>query len=165
MNPIRTRCRFRHRVIAQLEVRVQVLGAKISESTLRSLLPIYEEGAVDEDLLQEGRRNLRDYLQRQGYFDAEVNYTTSEDPAEGPQGSTEVIIYRVELASRHRLVGFGFFGNHYFATTCSAAVCAFSRRLCFARPLQFRTAHQRRRFAYRAVSGQWLPRRPGEAAI
>ena len=101
-------------VFAQLKVRVQVLGTKISESTLRSLLPIYEEGAVDEDLLQEGRRNLRDYLQRQGYFDAEVDYTTSEDPAEGQQGSTEVITYRAELASHHRLVGVAFSGNHYF---------------------------------------------------
>ena len=101
-------------VFAQLKVRVQVLGAKISQSTQRSLLPIYEEGAVDEDLLQEGRRNLRDFLERQGYFDAEVNYTTEEDPAEGQQGSTEVITYRVELGSRHRLVGVAFSGNHYF---------------------------------------------------
>jgi outer membrane protein insertion porin family len=101
-------------VVAQLKVRVQVLGTKVSESTLRPLLPIYEEGAVDEDLLQEGRRNLRDYLQRQGYFDAEVDYTTAEDPAEGQQGSTEVITYRVELGSHHRLVGLAFSGNHYF---------------------------------------------------
>ena len=101
-------------VFAQLKVRVQVLGTKISDSTLRSLLPIYEEGAVDEDLLQEGRRNLRDYLERQGYFDAEVDYTTEEDPAEGQQGSTEVITYRVELGSHHRLVGLAFSGNHYF---------------------------------------------------
>jgi outer membrane protein insertion porin family len=101
-------------VFAQLKVRVQVLGAKISLSTLRSLLPIYEEGAVDEDLLQEGRRNLRDYLQRQGYFDAEVNYTTEEDPAEGQKDSTEVITYRVELGSHHRLVGVAFSGNRYF---------------------------------------------------
>src|SRR5437879_10363131 len=100
-------------VFAQLKVRVQVLGTKISDSTLRSLLPIYEEGAVDEDLLQEGRRNLRDYLERQGYFDAEVDYTTEEDPAEGQQ-STEVITYRVELGSHHRLVGVAFAGNHYF---------------------------------------------------
>ena len=101
-------------VFAQLKVRVQVLGTKISESTLRSLLPIYEEGAVDEDLLQEGRRNVRDYMQRQGYFNVEVDYTTSEDPLEGQQGSTEVITYRVELGSRHRLVGVAFSGNHYF---------------------------------------------------
>jgi outer membrane protein insertion porin family len=101
-------------VYAQLKVRVQVLGAKVSESTLRSLLPIYEEGAVDEDLLQEGRRDLRDYMERQGYFDAEVDYTTSEDPEEGQPGNTEVISYRVELGSRHRLVGLAFSGNHYF---------------------------------------------------
>jgi outer membrane protein insertion porin family len=102
-------------VVAQLKIRVQILGAKVSESTLRSLLPIYEEGAVDEDLLQEGRRNLRDYLERQGYFNAEVDYTTSEDPAEGDQVSTEVITYRVELGSHHRLVGLAFSGNHYFS--------------------------------------------------
>jgi outer membrane protein insertion porin family len=101
-------------VLAQLQVRVQVLGAEISESTLRSLLPIYEEGAVDEDLLQEGRRNLRDYLQRQGYFDAEVDFATSEDPAEGQQVNTEVIKYSVELGSHQRLVGVTFSGNHYF---------------------------------------------------
>src|SRR5438445_294215 len=71
-------------------------------------------GTVNEDLLQEGRRNLRDYLERQGYFDAEVDFTTSEDPAEGQQGSTEVITYRVELGSHHRLIGVAFSGNHYF---------------------------------------------------
>src|SRR3989449_5091093 len=34
--------------------------------------PIYQEGSVDEDLLQEGRRGIRDYLEREGYFDVEV---------------------------------------------------------------------------------------------
>ena len=53
-------------------VSVAVGGAHISEGKLRELLPIYAEGAVDEDLLQEGRRNIRDYFQRQGYFDADV---------------------------------------------------------------------------------------------
>ena len=101
-------------VYAQLKVRVQVLGVKVSESTLRSLLPIYEEGAVDEDLLQEGRRNLRDYVERRGYFDAEVDYTTSEDPEAGQQENTEVITYHVELGSHHRLVGVAFSGNLYF---------------------------------------------------
>lgn len=112
--PDRNQVAIQASVLAQLKVRVQVLGAKVSESTLRTLLPIYEEGAVDEDLLQEGRRNLRDYLERQGYFDAEVDYTTTEDPAEGQQGNTELITYRVELGSHHRLVGLAFAGNHYF---------------------------------------------------
>lgn len=101
-------------VYAQLKVSVKVLGAKVSESTLRSLLPIFEEGAVDEDLLQEGRRNLRDYLERRGFFDADVDYTTSEDPEESQPGNMEVITYRVELGSHKRLVGLAFAGNRYF---------------------------------------------------
>ena len=40
---------------AGLEVRVAVEGAKVPAATLRKLVPIYQEGAVDEDLLQEGR--------------------------------------------------------------------------------------------------------------
>ena len=101
-------------VSAQLKVRVQVLGAKVSESTLRSLLPIFEEGAVNEDLLQEGRRNLRDYLERRGYFAAEVDYTTSGDPEREPAGKHGSDNYRVEFGSHQRLVGLAFSGNHYF---------------------------------------------------
>jgi outer membrane protein assembly factor BamA len=67
---------------AGLEVRVDVAGAKVSGGTLRKLVPIYQEGAVDEDLLQEGRRSLRDWFERAGYFDAQVSYTVSDAPAE-----------------------------------------------------------------------------------
>ena len=34
----------------------------------------FEEGSVDEDLLNEGNRRLRDYYQRLGYFDAKVDH-------------------------------------------------------------------------------------------
>ena len=50
-------------------VKVVVLGAKLSKSRLHLLVPVYEEGAVDNDLLNEGAYNIRDYLQQQGYFD------------------------------------------------------------------------------------------------
>src|SRR6202140_1426422 len=63
---------------AGLEGRVVVEGAKVPAATLRKLVPIYQEGAVDEDLLQEGRRSLRDWFERAGYFDAQVSYTTSD---------------------------------------------------------------------------------------
>ena len=59
-------------VTAGPHVRVEVTGARLSKGRLRKLLPIYAEGAVDEDLLQEGRRNIRDFFQREGYFDADV---------------------------------------------------------------------------------------------
>ena len=54
------------------EVKVSVEGAKISKSRLRLLVPIYEEGTIDNDLLNEGVFNIRDFEQQQGYFDAKV---------------------------------------------------------------------------------------------
>src|SRR6266478_810457 len=56
-------------------VRVAVVGAKFSSRDLKKLIPIYQEGAVDIDLLEEGRRNLKERLQRATFFDAEVNYS------------------------------------------------------------------------------------------
>jgi outer membrane protein insertion porin family len=98
-------------VSAGPKVRVVVEGARIRGGRLRKLVPVYAEGAVDEDLLQEGRRNIRDYMQRQGYFDAEVNYRLESDPRTGAQR----IVYAVEKGPRRRLVGVSFSGNHYFS--------------------------------------------------
>ncbi|MGC1686359.1 MAG: POTRA domain-containing protein, partial [Candidatus Acidiferrales bacterium] len=68
-------------VTAGPRVRVQITGAHYRPGKLRNLLPIYAEGAVDEDLLQEGLRNIRDDLQREGFFDSDVTFTNVEDPA------------------------------------------------------------------------------------
>jgi outer membrane protein assembly complex protein YaeT len=97
--------------LAGPQVRVELSGAKIPARDLRKLLPIYEEAAVDEDLLQEGRRNIRDYLERDGYFDSQVRYRTAQEP----QTREQVITYQVERRARHRLGGVAFVGNHYFS--------------------------------------------------
>ncbi len=105
---------------AGLEVHVIVEGAKVPQGTLRKLLPIYEEGAVDEDLLQEGRRALREWFQRAGYFDAAVSFTTTESAPSKSGNITapaaRVITYEVRRGDRHRLVGVAFAGNRYFGT-------------------------------------------------
>jgi outer membrane protein insertion porin family len=90
-------------------VRVEVTGAKISAGNLHRLIPIYQEGAIDEDLLLEGRRNLRDYFEREGYFDSDVQYESREDVKGG-----RVITYTVKPGSRRRLEGIAIHGNHYF---------------------------------------------------
>jgi len=100
-------------------VRVEVKGAKFSGGDLKRLLPIYQEGAVDADLLEEGKKNLRERLERQGYFDAMVDYTTStqdvkEKGKNGWQGTEEVITYAVERGERHKLIGIAISGNKYF---------------------------------------------------
>jgi outer membrane protein assembly factor BamA len=101
-------------------VQMTVAGAKFSAGELKKLIPIYQEGAVDADLLEEGKRNLRERLERQGYFDAEVSYTTDTHEMKPDRGTTrgteEIITYTVERGERHKLVGIEITGNKYFDT-------------------------------------------------
>ena len=100
-------------------VRIVVAGAKFSGGELKKLVPVYQEGAVDPDLLEEGKRNIRERLERDGYFDADVEYATSTHEvtlASGHKGTEEVITYRVERGDKHTLLGIEITGNHYFNT-------------------------------------------------
>lgn len=99
-------------VTAGPRVRVETSGARIAKSKLRKLLPIYAEGAVDEDLLQEGRRNLRNYFQGEGYFNAAVEVSSRQDAPEGER----VISYQISRGDRYRLAGVAFDGNKYFGS-------------------------------------------------
>ncbi len=101
------------------QVQLAVTGAKFSNGELKRLVPVYQEGAVDADLLEEGKRNLRERLERDGYFDAQVGYTTDTKEVQGKEqktkGTEELITYHIERGARHRLVGIEITGNHYFS--------------------------------------------------
>jgi outer membrane protein assembly complex protein YaeT len=101
-------------------VRVEVTGAKFSKGQLKKLIPIYQEGAIDADLLEEGKRNIQEKLERDSYFDAVVDYTTETKAVAETKSETaeseQVITYQVERGVRHRLVGIEISGNHYFRT-------------------------------------------------
>jgi len=101
---------LKYEVNAGPRVSVEIVGARLRKGKLHSILPIYAEGAVDEDLLQEGRRNLRDYFQRQGYFNASVEVSSHPDVTE----KGRVISYQVSPGDKFRLAGVGFTGNKYF---------------------------------------------------
>lgn len=92
-------------------IQVRVQGAKISGGRLRQLVPVYQERSVDQGLLVEGRRNILEYVQGLGYFNAQVTF---EEPAAGPE-RTE-IEYTVTLGSRHKVEQVEISGNHYFDT-------------------------------------------------
>jgi outer membrane protein assembly factor BamA len=100
------------------KVQLSVSGAKFSAGELKRLIPIYQEGAADTDLLEEGKRNIRERLEREGYFDAEVSYKidTQEVKTSGWQGTQETIAYTVERGGKHKLVGIEINGNKYFDT-------------------------------------------------
>jgi outer membrane protein insertion porin family len=99
-------------------VKVTIAGAKFSEGDLKKLIPIYQEGAVDADLLEEGKRNVRERLERQGYFDADVDYKTETHEVKSSHGAAqtteETITYTVERGVRHKLIGIEITGNKYF---------------------------------------------------
>lgn len=84
-------------------------GIKMSQSALRQNVPVFEEHTVDADLLAEGRTNLRDYFQDQGYPDAQVDYREHKTE----NGATE-ISYTIDLGRRHTFVYLGISGNKYF---------------------------------------------------
>ncbi len=92
-------------------VTVRAVGAKVKRSTLKDNVPIFQEHTVDNDLLEEGRRNLREEFQSKGYFEAEVEYK-AERVVKGKQE----IDYLINPGERHRFVHLEIQGNKYFTT-------------------------------------------------
>lgn len=90
-------------------VQVNTIGAKVSRSVLRRLVPVFEERTVDRDLLEEGKRNLRDYFQSEGYFSAEVEFKQQRVINDRAN-----IDYLINLGRRHRLEEIEIHGNQYF---------------------------------------------------
>ena len=90
---------------------VNTIGAKISKGQLQHYVPIFEEHSVDDDLLLEGQHNLRDYLQSQGYFEAEVTFKPQR--VENDQATID---YIVNTGPRRKLAAIQIGGNKYFST-------------------------------------------------
>ncbi|MGO9864524.1 MAG: POTRA domain-containing protein [Terriglobales bacterium] len=91
-------------------VEIAAEGFKLSQRVLHRLVPIYEEGAVDDDLLNEGRRNLENHLQTLGYFEATVSVTRQNAPG----GKSLQVVYAVHPGERHKLVAIRISGNRFF---------------------------------------------------
>ncbi|HEX5235147.1 MAG TPA: POTRA domain-containing protein [Silvibacterium sp.] len=94
-------------------VTITVNGVHLSKGKIKSLVPVFQEGTVDEDLLNEGDRRLRDYYQRRGYFDAEATHTRSTQ-GNGAEAHTQ-IVFNVKLGERREVTAVRISGNHYFS--------------------------------------------------
>jgi outer membrane protein assembly complex protein YaeT len=88
---------------------VRTTGFKIGSSTLRQLVPVFQEHSVDEDLLREGGHNIEQYLQVKGYLEAKATYSVDD----APHGK-RVITYRIVRGPKHKFVHLAINGNHYF---------------------------------------------------
>lgn len=103
------------------KVNVVVENYKVGEKTARELLPIKREGNIDQSAIVEGGRRLRNKLQEDGYFFAEVTPVCKVTPplpeqvSNGTREACEVlnpeqlkdhtvdITYQVERGRRFRL--------------------------------------------------------------
>jgi outer membrane protein insertion porin family len=89
-------------------VSVRVEGARIWKRTMRKLIPIYQENAVDHDLVDEGERNLVSYFQAKSYFDVRVDAQLDK------QKDRVNVVYQVHPGKRHRVSRVRFDGNKYY---------------------------------------------------
>jgi outer membrane protein insertion porin family len=90
-------------------VKVTVDGVKLARSRIKLLVPVFQEGAVDNDLLNEGAYNIKDYMQQKGYFDVQDSVKL-----EGKASGHVTVEYTVETGRRHKVVAVNIKGNKYF---------------------------------------------------
>ena len=91
-------------------IRVAVEGFKIDKSQLRRLLPILSGEGLNEDTLDEGVQNIRDYLEESGYPEAEVNIHEEEE-----KSGVRVVRHRIDAGHNVTVAYVGFKGNHAFS--------------------------------------------------
>jgi outer membrane protein insertion porin family len=72
---------------------------------MKKLIPIYSEGTIDRDLVQEGQQNLIDYFQKKGYFDARVTADFRQEP------DKVILTYAINKGKKHKVASISFVGN------------------------------------------------------
>lgn len=101
------------RVTVGPKVTVKVAGAKLSTIPFlatrqqKKLIPIYSEGAIDRELVEEGRQNLSNFFQTKGYFDVRVTTVFQRNPDQIS------VVYQVDKGPRHKVDEVAFKGNHH----------------------------------------------------
>ncbi|HEY4054158.1 MAG TPA: outer membrane protein assembly factor BamA [Terriglobales bacterium] len=91
-------------------VQIAIQGFRLSKGTVRRNVPVYEEGALDDDLLNEGRRNLLSYMESRGYFEATVDLQRQTDEKQ----NVARVTYQINPGERHKVVKVEITGNKYF---------------------------------------------------
>ena len=93
-------------------VNVRAVGAKLAvipflaRREMRKLIPIFSEGTVDQDLVEEGQRNLTDYFQKKGYYDAKVTTEFQK------QADRIDVVYTIDRGKKLKVRNILFHGNN-----------------------------------------------------
>jgi outer membrane protein insertion porin family len=93
-------------------VNVRTVGAKLTVipflagRQMRKLIPIFSEGTVDQDLVEEGQRNLTDYFQKKGYYDVKVTTQFQK------QADRIDVVYTIDRGKKLKVGRIVFHGNN-----------------------------------------------------
>jgi len=90
-------------------VEVSTVGTHVWRRTVRRLVPMYQQNAINDELVKEGQRNLVSYFQAKGYFDTTVDVSTVKNQT----GMS--IVYNIHKDGRHKVEEVAFKGNHRFS--------------------------------------------------
>ncbi len=99
-------------------IEVHVRGAEISRRKLSDILPLYQDGVIDQPSLERGSEALRDFCQQKGYLQASVTVA----PVEHLKADHLRVTYTVKLGRKGSFEGYKFTGNHALTTTLLTSV-------------------------------------------
>jgi outer membrane protein assembly factor BamA len=107
-DPATNRADITFRVTTGPVVRIRTEGAHLWSFTAHKLIPMYQENAVNDDLIREGQNNLLSYFQSKGYFETKVDVNV----AQNPDGMS--VVYDITKDGRYKVTKVGFAGNQRF---------------------------------------------------
>ncbi len=109
-NPKTNRTDIKYDVTEGPRIEIKLAGAHVWGRTQKKLIPMYQENAVDGDLVNEGAQDLTSYFQAKGFFDAKVQSHIEKDPSGGV-----TVLYQIEKGQRGKVEAIEFHGNDHFS--------------------------------------------------
>ena len=103
------------------QIKIRVAGARVSASTLRSILPAYRQASADQVSLLEGEQALQDYFEQKGHYRPQVKLAERTPAA---SQAHQDVIYQVTPGPKGRFVGYAIQGNQSVARSELADVIA-----------------------------------------
>ena len=109
-DPTTNRADIQFNVNTGRKVHAEVIGVHLWSWTKRNLLPVYQQAGTNTEIIQEGRQNLLSYMQKKGFFDAQVTANVEH------QTAGDTIIYQVTRGRRHKVTAVDVAGNNHLSS-------------------------------------------------
>ena len=122
-NPQTNRTDIRYDVSEGPKIEIKLAGAHVWGRTQKKLIPMYQENAVDPDLVNEGAQDLASYFQSKGFFDTKV-----QSHIQKGQSGGVTVLYQIEKGPRGKVEAIDFHGNEHFSDKDLKAHVPMSKR-------------------------------------